>query len=77
MKNYFLNVTTIKIEGKIIPVYGITFKGYYTKKLFNISTDEKAIENLIALCNEEQLDPIHLEEIVENFITTVHTQYCM
>lgn len=77
MKKYFLNVTTIKIEGKIIPVYGITFNGYYTKEIFNISSNEEEVENLIALCNEEQLDPIHLEDIVENFITTIHTQYCM
>ena len=76
MKKYFLNATTIKLEEHIVPVYGITFKdGYTLKEIFNISDDEQAVENLITACNEGELDPIHLKDIVENFITTIHTVY--
>ena len=77
MKKYFINVSTIKDKEKVIPVYGLTFKNCSIKKeIFNISTNEKEVEKIIALCNEENLHPIHLDDVIENYLITVHTQYC-
>lgn len=41
------------------------------KELIRVSdvlTDKKAVENLIDLCNAEHLDPVHIYDVIEDFL---------
>jgi hypothetical protein len=37
--------------------------------ILDISTEKDSLENLICLCNESQLDIVHLDDVVEDFLT--------
>ena len=37
----------------------------------DISTDIEPIERLVKVCNNLQLDPIHLQDVVTDFFATV------
>lgn len=37
----------------------------------DIHENRQAIEDLVNLCNEEQLDPVHMPEILENFFAYI------
>ncbi len=40
------------------------------KICFNdISTNKEAVVNLISLCNELQLAPIHIKDVIEDFLS--------
>ncbi|WP_077534135.1 DUF6514 family protein [Massiliimalia massiliensis] len=38
------------------------------KEVSDVSTDIDIVLNLISICNIEQLDPIHLINVIEDFI---------
>ena len=37
----------------------------------DVSTDKQAVQHLAELCTSDQLDPIHLNDIVEDFLMEV------
>lgn len=37
----------------------------------DIASDSEPIERLVEICNAEQLDPIHLQDVVTDFLATV------
>ena len=39
------------------------------KAVPDLSTDRMAVEKLVGLCNDLRLDPIHLDDVVEDFLT--------
>ena len=41
------------------------------KSVSDVSTDRHSLERLIYLCNELNLDPIHLNDILEDYFATV------
>ena len=63
---YKLNTSTVSDEDGINhKTYGIT---YQEKEIFDISTNKEKIKNLIALCNEQKLSPIHLNDVIDDFL---------
>ncbi len=38
-------------------------------KLHDITSDKNALAELVSLCNRLQLSPIHLHDVVEDFLT--------
>lgn len=51
--------------------YGISVKCVNSlKPLFfhDISTNKEDIVNLISLCNKLQLDPIHIRDVIDDFL---------
>ena len=54
------------IENKDYLVYGIRYDDEYCVR--DVSSDKAAIERLISDCNKYDLDPIHLRDVVEDFI---------
>ncbi len=46
--------------------YGIGLKGHAVPCVRDISTDRKFVESLVALCNAYQVDPVHLQSVVED-----------
>ena len=41
------------------------------ESISDISTDIEPIERLVEICNNLQLDPIHLQDVVTYFLVTV------
>lgn len=63
---YKITEAKITVENKEYNSYGI----YYNDSLYinDISVDKKAVEKLVRLCNEGELDPVHLYYVVEDFL---------
>lgn len=49
--------------------YGIRLR--ITITVSDLSLDRKRVKHLVKLCNQGDLDPIHLPEIVEDFLSEV------
>lgn len=62
---YTITKEEIIIENKKRTVYGIRYGDICIN---DITTDRDGLERLIGLCNSELLDPIHLEDVVMDFI---------
>ena len=62
---------------KYILTYGIACvdEDDGTKELItqipDISTDREKVERLVTVCNEQQLSPIHLQDVVDDLLATV------
>jgi hypothetical protein len=41
------------------------------ESISDVSSDIDAIERLVEVCNNLQLDPIHLQDVVSDFLATV------
>ena len=51
--------------------YGICveeFGSEYVRVFRDISRSREAVEKLVALCNELELDPIHIEDVIYDFV---------
>lgn len=63
---YTLNHSVVLDEnGLKHDTYGIT---YGAKIIKDISTERQKIERLINLCNALDLSPIHIEDVIEDFL---------
>ncbi|MCQ2552381.1 MAG: DUF6514 family protein [Clostridia bacterium] len=73
MKNikYTIIVTTITVEEKEYNSYGIACNdnGKIMKFVEDVSIDEKAVEKLVKLFNRLKLDPVQLEEAIEDALS--------
>lgn len=64
---YKLTDKKIVVENQQYTVYGIKYND--TICIDDISTDKNKVEKLISDCNNHELDPIHLADIVEDFLS--------
>lgn len=63
---YTLTHKTITVEGKEYTVYGIRYdESFYAE---DVSADKARVEQLIKTCNSCSLDPIHLGDVIEDFL---------
>jgi len=69
--NYTLIVSSITVEDQQYDSYGIACKekDKLVKCVEDISVDEQKVENLVKLMNKLKLDPIQLEEVIEDSIS--------
>ncbi|MBQ7975262.1 MAG: helix-turn-helix transcriptional regulator [Clostridia bacterium] len=67
---YCLIPTTICIDDTEVLTYGIGAlkNNVMLEYVLDISDDHNAVYALMKLCEKEKLEPIHLKEIVENFL---------
>ena len=54
------------LEGMCYLGYGISCP---YREIADITTDYHRLSHLVTLCNELELDPIHLDDIVEDFLS--------
>ena len=54
-----------RIDGKWYTVYGIACDRVV---ISNVTADADRLRGLIALCNALELSPLHLPEVVEDFL---------
>ena len=61
--------TVIDEDGNALNTYGIEiWKGEKIEKaLVDISTNRARVSLLVNLCNELDLDPIHIYDVIEDF----------
>lgn len=67
---YELILETSKVEDVSVCSYGISCKeqGLIKAEIHNISSNRILIENLIKKCNELDLSPEHLLDVVEDIL---------
>lgn len=67
---YHLFSHLTKIENRIFKTYGIVaIENLFCKKVIkDISMDRKAIKHLVKDLNDYQVELVHLDDIVEDFI---------
>lgn len=59
----------IIVEGIECCTYGIFYNDLFYVK--DLSTDKDKVASLASLCNEGGLNPIHLNDIVEDFLAEI------
>lgn len=64
---YKLTNKQVEIEGTTYTVYGISYDDEFYVE--DISPDRTKVEGLVADCNKYSLDPVHLYDIIEDFIS--------
>lgn len=73
MITYILCRETYKSKRSERITYGIAAyaedKQTCITKLHDITSDKKALAELVSLCNRLQLSPIHLHDVIEDFLT--------
>ena len=57
--------TIIDEDGNSIVTYGITCDD---REIKDISTNRQKVENLINLCNKNNLSPMHLDDVIDDFL---------
>lgn len=63
---YQINETKVKTEDNEEALsYGITYKDIIIE---DVSVEKEKIEKLVHLCNELELDPIHIHDVVDDFL---------
>ena len=57
-------------EGIQYKAYGIRVRGYEGKDIVisDVTDDREALESLVRLCNDGDLDIIHIYDVVEDFL---------
>ena len=63
---YVINQSTITDEnGQQHTTYGISYNDTTVK---DISINKAKVENLISLCNKLDLSPIHIYDVIDDFL---------
>lgn len=62
---YGLLKSNVTIEGKTYPTYGIEAGDL---KIPDVSTEQSKVKNLVNWMNTLELDPIHIDDIIEDFL---------
>ena len=66
---YSIVESTVNINGIPHITYGIAAQDIsVTDCIYDITADRKSLEQLVALCNRKKLSPIHLHDVVEDFL---------
>ena len=68
---YSLDESECEIDGKAYVGYGIRVQNINTgegRTFRDVSTSKGEVERLIKLCNDLELDAIHLEDVIEDML---------
>ena len=63
---YFLTKDKVYVEGKEYTVYGMRYDDELV--VGDLSTDLDKVKELVRKCNEYQLEPIHMFDVIDDFI---------
>ena len=71
---YLLVEDIVLVDGRTYRSYGIVqahAEAGHREEYRDIGTDRSSVKALVKRCNELRLDPIHLKDVVEDFITSL------
>ena len=71
IRNYVYELTVEPIEknGKKMNVYGIRLNGENENtQVQDISCNQSAVEKLVSMCNQYQVSPCHLMDVIYDFL---------
>lgn len=75
MYNYSVFVEMLKNEDSVAyTAYGIVVCSMEDNerkevlKISDVSADKSRVEELVDLCNKEQLEPVHIYDVIEDFL---------
>ena len=71
---YELTEGYFNVESDTHIGYGISvkdFKNHQSLNFNDISIDKDKIVKLISLCNELHLDPIHIKDVIDDFLVSL------
>lgn len=74
VERYVLLEDNLVFEENTYLTYGIAVAESdktHGEEYHNISTDRDAVFSLVKRCNELLLDPVHLKDVVEDFLISV------
>ena len=71
VQNVYKNADATRVSFGIAVV--VEYDGITTvlESIPDLSSDIKPVERLVELCNNEKLDPIHLQDVVNDFFAIV------
>ena len=70
---YKLTETKIKTEENVeYTTYGIKSENFCFNDLCD---DKEKIEKLVSLCNENNLDECHINDVVQDFLVFIDTEF--
>lgn len=67
MKKFEVVESTVLIEGKHTRTLGISCGQY---SVFDITSDFDQISTLVNICNDQDVSPLHIKDIVEDLIVS-------
>ncbi len=58
------------LDGESYRSYGVAVMedGVALKRIDDVSLEKNDIVNLVNLCNELELSPVHIDDVIENFL---------
>lgn len=70
MIEYSLFEETLTLDRTTYLSYGVAIfeDDIIIRKINDVSVDYISVNKLIALCNDEQLEPIHIDEIIDDYL---------
>ena len=63
--------STCEIEERVYTGYGIRVQNMNTseaRSYYDVSLNKAEVERIVLLCNELCLDPIHIEDVIEDIL---------
>lgn len=68
---YRIFAHTVDIQENTVNTYGISVisDGKEQKKMFDVATDLMALKKLVARLNSEEVELVHLNDILDDFYT--------
>ncbi|MGI5895866.1 MAG: DUF6514 family protein [Oscillospiraceae bacterium] len=63
--NYETTTGTCSVDDNTFQSYGIRYGAFLVE---HISSNRLLVEQLVSLCNQEKLEPIHLPGVVDDFL---------
>ena len=70
---YYAFLHFAKIENRIVKTYGIAVveNKKIIRKIKDVSTDRKAIMRFVKNLNTSQIELVHLDDVIEDFLCTM------
>ncbi len=67
---YYVIESRVEIDGAIYTTYGIGCKhaGSLLFEKKDLCIDKERVEELVYLCNRFKLDPIHIDDVIADFL---------
>ena len=71
VKNEYIDGENTRVSYGVAVIENCDGTDYVLESILDISSDFGAVETLVNVCNVEELDPIHIEDVVNDFLAAL------